>query len=168
MGRKTTYSKDKHVERAVVLAREGRTDKELAASLGIAESTLYDWMNRHPEFAEAIKEAKEKPNREVEAALFKRAIGYDVTEGVVITDRKTGKQKTIRATKRHVPGDVTAMIFYLKNRRPELWKDVRHQTHGGSVRLGGTDLSRLTDKQLDELEDLLTAAEGDDGAPGTH
>ena len=53
------------------------------------------------------KDAAARAAEEVENALLKRATGYD-------TDGETPK---------HVPPDVRAAIFYLKNRRPKSWKD---------------------------------------------
>ncbi len=69
------------------LVEQGPTDKELAEVFGIVESTLYRWQEKHREFRESIKKAKEIPDKEVEAALYKRCIGYtydsdEVTAGL--------------------------------------------------------------------------------------
>ena len=53
-------------------------------------------------------------------SLFKRATGIEVTEVEV---RDDGKKKVKRVTKKHIPPDPTAQIFWLKNRQPELWRD---------------------------------------------
>lgn len=53
-------------------------------------------------------------------SLFKRATGIEVTEVEV---RDDGKKKVKRVTKRPIPPDTTAQIFWLKNRQPELWRD---------------------------------------------
>ena len=74
---------------------QGLYIKEIAAKMGISVSTVYDWMNKNPEIAAAIKKGRDKSIDMVENALFKSAIS----------------------------GNVTAMIFYLKNRAPERYKD---------------------------------------------
>lgn len=61
-----------------------------------------------------------KNDRAVEEALYRRACGYDVTETVVEESEHGQKRKT---TTYHVPGDLRAMIFYLRNRMPKVWKD---------------------------------------------
>lgn len=76
-------------------ARDGLDDVLIAKKIGIAKSTLCDWKNKYPEFADAIKKSKEFADFEVEQALYKKA----------------------------KMGDVTAQIFWLKNRQPRKWRD---------------------------------------------
>jgi hypothetical protein len=100
--------------------------------------------------------------REVEAALFKRAIGYDVVD---VTVSRKGEPVE---TKKHVPADVTAQIFFLKNRVPDRWTDVRHNQVSGSLNTGGADLSRLSKAELEQLDALYEKAEaGADGPKPT-
>ena len=74
---------------------QGLYIKDIAAKMGISVTTVYDWMNKDPKIAAAIKKGRDKSIDMVENALFKSAIN----------------------------GNVTAMIFYLKNRAPERYKD---------------------------------------------
>lgn len=104
-------------------ARDGLTDEQIAHNIGIAPCTLYEWKNRYPEISEALKNGKEVVDRAVENALLKRALGYDYTEKRVETSA-SGNTKTITITK-HIPGDTTAQIFWLKNRKPDVWRDRR-------------------------------------------
>lgn len=104
-------------------ARDGLTDEEIARNCGCAASTLYDWKAKYPEFSEALKKGKEVADYEVENALFKRAVGYDFQEKRIEDSDKDGR-KEVYITK-HVPGDVTAQIFWLKNRRPDKWRERR-------------------------------------------
>lgn len=76
-------------------AREGLTDAQIAHNIGINPATIYDWKNKYPEFANALKKGKEVVDYEVENALLKRALS----------------------------GDTTAQIFWLKNRKPKQWRD---------------------------------------------
>lgn len=102
-------------------ARDGLTDEQLAEKMGINPATLYDWKNKHPEISEALKKGKEIVDIQVENALLKRALGYEYMEERVEISEKDGR-KVIQTTKT-VPPDTTAQIFWLKNRRPDKWRD---------------------------------------------
>lgn len=102
-------------------ARDGLTDEQLAQKMGIATGTLYEWKKSYPEISEALKRGKEVVDIEVENALLKRALGYDYTEERVEISEKDGR-KVIQNTK-HIAADTTAQIFWLKNRRPDRWRD---------------------------------------------
>ena len=101
-------------------ARDGYTDEQIAAKIGINRTTLYDWEKRFPDVSNAIKNNKDVVDIQVENALWKRAVGYDVEETVEIKSDKGNSTKTVR---RHVAPDVIAGIFWLKNRRPDKWRD---------------------------------------------
>lgn len=102
-------------------ARDGLTDEQIANNLGIACSTLYEYKKKYPDFSEALKKGKEVVDFEVENALLKRALGYQYTEETeeVLPDGST-KTKTVI---KHMAPDTTAQIFWLKNRRPDKWRD---------------------------------------------
>lgn len=102
-------------------ARDGLIDKQIAHNMGVAWSTLKIWKNRFPELAEAISKSKEVVDREVENALYKRALGYWVTE----TETTTFSDGTTKTTekRRHIVPDTTAQIFWLKNRKPDEWRE---------------------------------------------
>ncbi len=51
--------------------------------------------------------------------LFKRAIGYEYEE---ITMNNGIENKRVM---KHITPDVTACIFWLKNRKPEKWRDTK-------------------------------------------
>lgn len=86
-------------------ARDGLTDEQIAHNMGIATGTLYEWKKKYHEMAEALKKTKEIVDRQVENALFKKAMS----------------------------GDTTALIFWLKNRRPQDWRDKRETQLSGNV-----------------------------------
>ena len=102
-------------------ARDGLTDEQIAGNIGITATTLYEWKNRFPEISEALKRGKEVVDLQVENALLKRALGYEYMEERVEISDKDGR-KVIQTTKT-VPPDTTAQIFWLKNRRPDKWRD---------------------------------------------
>ena len=96
------------IEQAKNYCLLGATDRDLINFFGIAEQTLYNWKQASPEFLEATKVGKAAANERVGHALYSKAVGYD----------KDG---------RHYPADTTSMIFWLKNRDPDNWKDVKER-----------------------------------------
>lgn len=120
-----------HVEPKLLLieawARDGLIDEDIAKKLGVAYSTFRDYRDKHQALSAALKRGKEVADVEVENALFKRAIGYQYDEVTKETmeDPRTGitvMVETKRVTKEVQP-DVTAQIFWLKNRKPAEWRD---------------------------------------------
>lgn len=105
--------------------RDGLKISEIAANMGIAEGTLNNWCTQHSEIREALKKGEEVMVYTVENALYKAAIGYDVTE----TDQSETiysdgtKVTTKHARKRHIPPSIGAICFILKNRRSDKWQD---------------------------------------------
>ena len=108
-------------------ARDGLTDEQIAKNMGIAAGTLYVWKDSYPEISESLKKGKEVVDREVESALYRNAIGYDYTE--TTRERRfnpvSGQYEMVvtKESTKHVKPDTTAQIFWLKNRKPELWRD---------------------------------------------
>lgn len=101
-------------------ARDGLTDEQIAQKIGIRRDTLYDWKNRFSDFSDALKKGKEVVDIEVENALLKRALGYEYTETMTEISEDGVK---VRKTRKFIPPDVTAQIFWLKNRRAEAWRE---------------------------------------------
>lgn len=101
-------------------ARDGLTDVQIAHNMGISVSALYNWKKRFPELAEALRKGKEVSDYEVESALYRRALGYEYTE-VMAEESERGARR--RETVKHVAPDVTAQIYWLKNRKPAKWRD---------------------------------------------
>lgn len=102
-------------------ARDGLTDEQIARKIGINPATLYKWMERYGEIGKAIKKGKAPVDMEVENALLKRALGYEYEE--VITEMYGDGKKHVRKVKKYMPPDVTAQIFWLKNRKPDRFRD---------------------------------------------
>ena len=101
--------------------RDGATDEEIAKRLGIAYSTFREYKQEFSAFSAALKESKEFVDMQVENALLKRALGYSYEEVTREVD-EAGRRKVKTVTKQVAP-DVTAQIFWLKNRQPEKWRD---------------------------------------------
>ena len=102
-------------------AREGYKDEEIADMMGIHVGTLYSWKNKYSDINNALKKGKEIIDGEVEEALIKSALGYTVHEKK-ITELPDGTYKK-ELSEKHIPPNVTALIFWLKNRRSKSWRD---------------------------------------------
>lgn len=101
-------------------ARDGLTNEQIANNIGISRKTLQEWIIKYGDISDTLKRNKEIVDIEVENALLKRALGYKYIETKTEkTDRGT---KTTTITKEVIP-DTIAQIFWLKNRRPEKWRD---------------------------------------------
>ena len=128
-------------------ARDGLTDEQIAKNLDITPSTLYEWKRRYSEISEALKKGKEVVDIEVENALLKRALGYSYEEKKVeVSEEGTKVTKTIK----EVVPDTTAQIFWLKNRRPEQWRDKQDIEHSGAVNVRKV-YDEMSEEELMEL-----------------
>ena len=76
-------------------ARSGLTDQQIANNMGIHVSTLYEYKKKSNDINDALKKSKEIVDYEVENALLKNAMN----------------------------GNVTAQIFWLKNRKKFEWRE---------------------------------------------
>ncbi|MDE6678313.1 MAG: helix-turn-helix domain-containing protein [Ruminococcus sp.] len=107
-------------------ARDGLTDKEIAKNIGISLSTFCEWKNKFPEFSEAIKNGRKPVIIEVEDTFFEKKLkGYYVNEEIeeVTIHPDGGQTKHKRKSKRYIPPDTTAMIFFMKCRIPKKYNE---------------------------------------------
>jgi hypothetical protein len=108
-------------------ARDGLTNEDIAFNMGITAKTLYEWMIKYSELSEALKEGKDVIDRRVENALANKALS----------------------------GDVTAMIFWLKNRKPKEWRDRFQQDIYTPEPIKVETLSNIPKEDLKALRDIL-------------
>jgi hypothetical protein len=133
MARPTKFQPE-YVEQARKLAELGATDREAAEFFNVSESTLHLWKHTHPEFSESLKVGKETADARVEQSLYRRALGY--SHDAVKIFMPAGASEPVHApyVEHHAP-DTTAAIFWLKNRRPDQWRDKTEHEHSGAVDL---------------------------------
>lgn len=141
-GRPTKYRKE-FAKQAEKLCKKGFTDKDLANFFDVQEQTINNWKKDHPEFLESLKEGKRHSDDLVEDSLYRRALGYKYEELKTETS-KDGTKETV--TIKQLAGDTTAQIFWLKNRRPEKWRD-KTET---SITLSDDFDSLMSDASSDE------------------
>lgn len=123
-------------------ARDGLTDEQIAENMSIGYSTLQTWKVKYQDIQDTLKKGKEVVDRQVENALLKRALGYEYEEvkekfeGGVLTERTV--------TKKEVIPDTTAQIFWLKNRKRDVWTDRQN-----------IELSQPIDDSIKEMEEYF-------------
>lgn len=104
-------------------ARDGLTEEQIAHNMGIAYSTLKNWKDKHMAILAALKRGKEVVDRQVENALLQRALGYEYTETTREYVPELGEMHVTKKVTKQVAPDTTAQIFWLKNRKPQEWRD---------------------------------------------
>jgi hypothetical protein len=112
----------------------GLTDVQVGKVLDVGEGTILSW-KKDKKFADALKKGKAVPDKEVEVSLFKRATGYSYPD---IDIRVVGGRIVKTNIVKHCPPDPTSMIFWLKNRKREEWRDRQ------DLAVGGVDNQPLT------------------------
>lgn len=102
-------------------ARDGLTEEQIAHNMGIGRTTLYEWKQKEPNIANSLKKGREVVDFEVENALLKNALS----------------------------GNVTAQIFWLKNRKQKEWREkIEYSNDNG-------ELTKL-DELLGEIKNVAT------------
>ena len=128
------WLEEKNIELLKAWSAEGLDFAQIAKNMGISRETLNVWRKKYPVISDALKCGRTHAIAIVENALHKRATGYTVelkkAIKVRVIDYDPNTQKKIREREEiaigidevHIPADTTAQIFYLTNRKPEVWK----------------------------------------------
>jgi len=95
IGRPSGYNPEVHLVLASYFAQEGMTEEQIATRIGISKATLTTWKQKYPDFLASLKATKDEADAKVVQSLYQKAL----------------------------KGDVTACIFWLKNRQPAKWRD---------------------------------------------
>jgi len=117
-GRPTKFD-DLFLTRALMMARFGFTDKEIAEKLGVGYRTFQRYKAEKEDFWRVLKECTSDVDLVLESCLCQKAHGYMIDE---ITHCDKNGTKIVR---KHIQPDTTALIFWLKNRQPATWRDVK-------------------------------------------
>ncbi len=121
-GRPSQYNAKTYPKHAEKLCALGATDPELAEFFDVSPSTIDKWKARYPAFLQALKTGKANSDERVERSLYQRAMGYSHPEDKIFFPAGAAEPVVVPTIK-HYPPDTTAAIFWLKNRRPEVWRD---------------------------------------------
>lgn len=132
------------------LAKHGCNEKEMAEFFGVTRDTISQWKLKYPEFQQAMMQGRDLAVMGVTESLFKRAMGYTFEETEVgqHINRKGEIINVEKRTTKHIPPDVGAICFYLKNRQPELWQDVNKTEISSNVSVNHElNMDNLTDEE---------------------
>ena len=155
-GRPSKFVAEYHIPWVRSLARRGLTVEEIAKDIGVSRSTLNKWVSENQELSDTLNEGRESADSKVEASLYKKALGYTVTEKKTIagTD-KNGGQQTVRVEilEREVPPDTTACIFWLKNRMSGLWREQNNIVLNSSDDDARKEVAEIIDRIVKKKED---------------
>lgn len=150
MGRPTKY-RPEYVEQAKKLCALGATDAQLADFFDVAVSTVALWKVQYENFSDALKLPKASADDAVEQSLYRRALGYECDE---VDIRAINGEVVLTPIRRRYPPDVVACIFWLKNRRPDQWREKRDDGES----LSSEEAARLA-------QDAVASAMATDGKP---
>lgn len=123
----TTHVKP-HLETIKTWRENGMKLEAIAKELGISRDSLNEYQKRYTDFADILTTAKEKLHDQIlikaEQSLFTLIEGREVEETTIEMGQSGDNEwsKTITKT-RYIPPNPTAVIFALKNRDPDHWKD---------------------------------------------
>lgn len=119
-GRPTSYKKE-YNEQVRKLCLLGATDIEIADFFEVSLTTINNWKHDYPTFFESIKKGKGIADAEIAHSLYNRAKGIKCKE---VRTKNDGSKETVE---RELPPDPVSMIFWLKNRQKEKWRD-KHES----------------------------------------
>jgi hypothetical protein len=128
-GRPSKY-KPEYAEQAYKLCLLSATDKDIADFFEVDEATINRWKEKYPEFCESLKAGKAEADAHVADRLYQRAMGYSHPEEKIF---QHNGEPVVVPTTRHYPPDVTAAIFWLKNRQRDKWRDKQDVEVSGSL-----------------------------------
>jgi len=137
--------KEEYNEQVYKLCLLGATDKDIADFFDVCEATINNWKIDYPEFLESIKKGKKIADIHIASKLFNKA------EGAIVKTQQAFKKKKVywdnngkRCEEEEIeivdleqeqPPDSTALIFWLKNRNPEFWKDKQIVEQNGNLNI---------------------------------
>jgi hypothetical protein len=162
IGRPTKY-RPEYAKQAQKLCRLGATNQDLADFFEVTIPTIWRWANEHRPFFNALKLGKSEADERVMRSLYQKAVGYTYESEKIITDREGNVVRI--PTREHVPPSDTAAIFWLKNRRPDEWRDKQAVTgeDGGPVRVEVTH--RIVDPKVIDGGELKSVKDATDRLP---
>ena len=132
-GKYEEWLTEENLLRMEAWARDGLTEEQIAENMGISRRTLNDWKNKYLPISLTLKKGKDIADIQIENALFKKAQGYNakIKKAFKVREVIYKDGKRLKETERieyaedevHIPADTTAQIFWLKNRKPDVWRD---------------------------------------------
>ena len=141
-GRPTAY-KPENAEIARHACMIGATNDTLAERFAVCRRTIDNWIAAIPEFSAAVGEGRAVADGSVVSAPFARATGMEQRMTKVFCHRG---QPVMANYTVQLPPDVRACIFWLRNRRPEQWRENRPLTAEGDDRDWVSELEAASER----------------------
>lgn len=146
--------------------REGMTDEQIAKQkIGVSHQTLLNWKHKSPLIVEALKKSREEYHKELETAMYKRALGYYVDESVteyVYDEEGNEVIKTKRVTHKYLPPSETMQIFVAKHDIRGEWLNEKTQADEEEQKQRIAKLKKEAEKE-DDVSAIKITIEGGDG-----
>lgn len=139
------------LEEISILARAGKTYKQISSHFNISTSTLNDWSKRNPDLKNALTESRAVADERVEISLYESCFDRTVKEVTVESDSDGNIVRTITKT-RVIPANPTAIQYWLCNRANDRWK-ARQQLELSATSDGGAIPIRLVYDLDDGVEE---------------
>lgn len=139
---------------------EGATFKEAYTEAGINKDTFFDWKKNNSEFSDLIKKAQEEFRQTIvsklEKGLYKRALGYKITETRTEYAAGPGGNPIIvkqTKTEKEFAPDTAALIFSLSNLEPNKWQNKQFQEVSGNI--GGVKIVVNNEKEANMIDEMM-------------
>lgn len=159
MASHVVYNPDYHDDWVWSLAALGATTEDICQSLGISAQTLKKWQRNYPSFRDSLLLGKGAADSKVIKSLYQRAVGYEYDECNEVKDYDPdGNEYSVRKNIVHrkaIP-DVTAQMFWLKNRMPDEWHGMT--ARGATELVGGVEQTQIylpSKEPIKEVEDRI-------------
>lgn len=146
------WSRSENLEIIKGWRRSGLTLEDVASQIRVTKQTLLNWRHRNDYFKEALSMTVEEATAQIENALFKSAEGSFYNEIQKEYKYEHG-QKILVGEKhitRYVPPVPTSIIFYLSNRRPDLWQRYNKEIGKGIEKRGESGIIEIAKVVEDE------------------
>ncbi len=121
--------------------------------MGVSHQTFYRWLGEHGELSDTLKKGREIVNDRVEDALYRKATGQTeaTEEHVHIRTEGEGENartvKDVKKVKKLTAPDTISMIFWLKNKRAEDWRDRKEVVFSGDIEDANKQLESVFDQK---------------------
>lgn len=126
----TFWTAEEGLTLAADYARQGLSTAEIARRMGVSPRTLAKWRGKSPALDAAIHHGREWASAAVEGALLRRALGYTAEE-LTVEDTPSGEKR--KMSEKHIPGDLSAQLVWLKAHRSETWGEKAASPRNGVV-----------------------------------
>jgi hypothetical protein len=152
------YKKRLKIKPVIKLLRAGENVFEACEKAKVSYRTFKRWQDNNTRKTQLVEIAKDdsenKRVKKVEAALYKRALGYKYREVTIERDVRDPKIKIQKIVIKELAPDPTAALFFLMNRAPERWADKRALVNNYNVIKNTVNpLGKLADEDLNGIID---------------